>query len=78
MIRLLFLTPQKVLFDGECESIIVPGEAGFFEILPYHQNLLSRILPGVITLNNTDSFSIKRGIIKMERNTAMIVAELAG
>ncbi len=77
MIRLLFLTPEKVLFDGECESIIVPGEAGFFEILSFHKDLLSRILPGIITVNKTDNFSVRRGIIKVERNTAMIIAEMA-
>ncbi len=77
MIRLLFLTPRKVLFDGECESIIVPGEAGFFEVLSYHKDLLSRVLPGVITINKTDNFSVRRGIVKIERNTAIIIAELA-
>lgn len=77
MIDLLLLTPQKVLFQGQCKSVVVPGEAGFFEVLPYHKDLLSRILPGVITVNGVDNFFIKRGIIKIERNAAVIIVELA-
>lgn len=76
MIRALIISPQKVLFDGDCSSIIVPGEEGECEILSFHKDFLSRLLPGIITVDRRDEFAIRRGIVKVERNAVIIIAEL--
>ena len=77
MIKALFLTPKEVLFEGYCQSIILPGENGTLEILSYHKNFLSRLLAGLIRIDNNDPYAIRRGIVKVERNTVVIIAELA-
>ena len=77
MISLLFITPQRVVFEGHAKSIIVPGEEGVFEVLSYHKDCFSRLLPGSVIIDNKDEYPIRRGIIKVERNTAIVVAEQA-
>ena len=69
------LTPQKVLFEGQCKSIILPGEEGTLEILSFHKDLFSRLLPGTVTIDNDEHFAIRRGIVKVERNTVVVIVE---
>ncbi|MBN3039864.1 MAG: F0F1 ATP synthase subunit epsilon [Candidatus Omnitrophica bacterium] len=75
MINVLFLTPQRVLFEGQCKSIILPGEEGMLEVLSFHKDFLSRLLPGIVEIDSDLRFAIRRGIVKIERNTAIIIAE---
>ena len=77
MMKALLITPQSILFKGECVSIVLPAEEGEMEILSYHKDFLSRLLPGTITIDHDAAFSIRRGIVKIERNTVTIIAEAA-
>ena len=42
--------PQKLLFSGVVESVVVPGTEGDFEVLAMHAPLMSTIRPGVIVV----------------------------
>ena len=74
LIDVSVLDPQEVLFEGKAKSIIVPGEAGVFEILPFHKRVISRLLSGIIFVDDR-SFSIRRGIIKVDLKKVTIVIE---
>jgi len=69
-----FISPQKVIFKGEAKSIILPGEQGVLEILPYHKRLLSRLVSGIIFIDE-QSFGIIRGLVKVDQNKVVIIAE---
>jgi len=75
MLDTIILSPQRVIFKGVLESIIFPGEAGVFEVLPYHRNIISRLIRGEIVLNQKKVLPIKRGIVKVERNKVVAVVE---
>ena len=68
------ITPQQILFEGKASSVIVPGEIGCFEILPFHKRLLSRLVSGVIFVDDK-SFYIRRGVVKVDQNRATIIIE---
>lgn len=70
----LLLTSQNVIFKGKAKSIVLPGEAGEFEILPFHKRLLSRLIYGVIHIDEK-KFAIKRGIVMVNQNRVVIVVE---
>lgn len=74
LLQVTMLSPQKIMFKGQARSVILPGEAGVFEILPYHKNLLSLLVSGVIFVDN-QSFGIRRGLVKIEENRVLIIAE---
>jgi len=75
MLDTIILSPQRVIFKGILESIILPGEAGVFEVLPYHKNIISRLIKGEIVLDQKEILPIKRGIVKVERNKVVVVVE---
>ena len=49
MLTLKVISPEKVVFTGEVESVTVPGTLGAFEILVDHAPLISSLESGVVT-----------------------------
>lgn len=74
LLEVSVLSPQKVLFEGRVGRVIVPGEQGVFEVLPFHKELLSRLLYGNLFIDE-QKIPIKRGIISVHKNRIVILAE---
>lgn len=75
MLDVLIISPEEVIFEGQAESVILPGDQGTFEIQPYHKNLLSRLLAGDVLIDG-NVFSISRGVVKVQNNKVTIVSEV--
>ncbi len=75
MLEVLFITPQRIIFEGKAKRVIMPAEFGVCTILPYHRNFLSRLLSGWITIDKKE-YPIKRGIVKVDRNEVVIIGEV--
>lgn len=46
--KLEIISPDKLVFSGNVESVILPGLAGSFEILPRHAAIISSLKEGSI------------------------------
>ncbi len=68
------LSPQRVIFQGSAKSLILPGESGVFEVLPFHKRLLSRLLSGVVFIDQKH-FPIKRGAVQVNQNRVIIIVD---
>ena len=73
------ITPEKELYNGTVSSVKVPGSAGEFEILNNHASIVSSLINGNIrVINNKEeelNFNIKSGVIEMQKNKIVILAE---
>ena len=76
-VNVTVLTPRKILFSGKAKSIILPGEGGEFEVLPFHKSILSRLVAGTLFIDD-EGIDIKRGAIKVHQNIATIIIEQQG
>lgn len=74
LLNVLILNPIKVIFEGKAKSVILPGEEGVFEILPFHKRILSRLVSGRIILDQ-QAIPIRRGIAKADQNVVTIILE---
>ena len=70
------LSPTQVIFEGKARNLIVPGEQGVFEVLPFHKRILSRLLAGTMRIEER-SFPMRRGIIKVNQNRVTVIMEEA-
>ncbi len=75
MLDVVILTPQEVLFQGQAERVILPGESGTFEVGPFHRPLVSRLLPGLLIVDE-QSVLIRRGVVKVEKNRVTSIVEV--
>ena len=68
--KLLLLSPTKVVFDGEVESVTVPGTQGSFTVWENHAALVScRGVDGEI------SFEVDGGFVEVRNNEVSICVE---
>lgn len=74
LLDVIVLSPTQVLFEGKVRNIIVPGEQGVFEILPFHKRILSRLISGIMQIESRN-FPLRRGIIKVNQNQVTIIIE---
>ena len=74
LLDVMVLNPQKVVFEGKAESVILPGEQGVFEILAFHKRMLSRLITGILTVGNKN-FYIRRGVAKIDQNKVLVIIE---
>ena len=75
------LAADDVFFDGECESIVIPTSQGPYGILAWHSNMISAIVPGVMTYRTADGAeqiaAVSSGLIKVENNEVLILVDSA-
>lgn len=66
------ITPDAKLFEGEVNSIKLPGTNGGFEILNNHAPIISTLTVGKISITSIngqkESFEIVGGVIEMQNN----------
>ena len=75
MINVLIINPEEVLFEGKANKIILPGEQGVFEVLSFHKPLLTRLFSGMVIVDDDKTFSVKRGIVKVEEEKVTVIVE---
>ena len=73
------ITPEKEVFTGEVTSVKFPGTSGEFEIHNNHAPIISSLKSGIIRVitpdNNTESFDINGGVIEMQKNKIIVLAD---
>lgn len=80
MIRLEIVTPDRLLFGGDVESVTVPGAEGYLGILPGHAPLLSELKIGVISYRVEGEEShlfCSWGFVEVLPDRVSILAEVA-
>src|SRR3989338_6596266 len=79
-IRLEIITPERVVFQVEADSVSLPTPEGEITILPHHIPLISIVVAGsVLVRKGTDEqlFAVSRGVIEVEGSTLRVLTETA-
>lgn len=74
------VSPERRLFSGDVDQVVVPGEEGDFGVLPQHAPFMSVIRPGAITVMNdggSDRTFIHGGFAEVTPSGLTILAEEA-
>ncbi len=74
MLDVVIISPQRLLFNGRAQRVVLPGEQGVFEVWPFHKPLLSRLLPGRIIVDE-QLISIARGVVRVDEHKVIAVVE---
>lgn len=68
------LNPKEVIYEGKAKSVTLPGEAGIFEVFPFHKRIISRLVSGMLFIDE-QGFLIQRGIVKVDQNKVTVIVE---
>ena len=77
--HLVVLSPDKEIFDGQAESVKVPGTDGQFEVLENHAPVVAALGTGEVTVRKEQggvmSFTIAKGFIDVLYNEVSLLVQ---
>ena len=79
MLKLKIVSPEKVVFQGDVESVLVPGTLGSFEILTDHAPIISSLEVGKVeyaTAEGKQAMDIKGGFVEVKKNEVNLCVEV--
>ena len=80
MLRLKVISPEKILFDGDVESVTVPGTLGEFEVLENHAPIISSLNDGkmmfVVPNEGKMEINIAGGFVEVPKNEVSLCVEV--
>ncbi len=75
------VSPEKLLFSGDVQAVVVPGTEGDFQMLAGHAPTMSMLRPGVVTVDETvdktTRLFVRGGFAEISGKGLTILAELA-
>lgn len=76
-LHVVIVSVERTLYDGEVESLLVPGEKGRFEILKNHASIISSLTEGEVVCNGVNPFEIKvsGGFVEVKDNTVTLCVQ---
>ena len=79
MFSLSVVTPEKIHYELEAKSLMVPGSEGYLGILSHHAPLITVLKPGRIEFVDADGkmhlLSVSVGFLEVSDNRATILAD---
>ena len=80
MLSLKIVSPERIEFDGEVESVLVPGSQGQFEILNDHAPIISTLDKGVVEYGlpkgQKVQLEILGGFVEVQQNVVSLCVEV--
>ena len=78
--RLEIITGERVLFQGDVESVVAPGSEGELGVLPHHAAVMTMLQPGELfyTIDGaTTSFALTGGFMEIRGDHVVVLADAA-
>lgn len=74
------ITPEKVVFNGEIDELVIDTVNGQIAILPNHANLVTKLIPGemkIIKGKTEQVLAATGGFLEVGKNKVTILADYA-
>ncbi len=80
MLKLKIVSPERIEFEGEVKSVLVPGSQGQFEILNDHAPIISTLDKGLVEygLPNSEKVQLEilGGFVEVQQNEVSLCVEV--
>jgi F-type H+-transporting ATPase subunit epsilon len=58
------VTPERLLFSGEVDGVVIPGSEGDFEVMANHAPVMTTIRPGLISVREAPNAQPRRIFVR--------------
>ena len=75
--RVVVISPEQSVFDGEAEQVVAPAFDGEVGILPRHAPFMTLLGDGMLTVRQggaTHRFQVRGGFLQVLADTVRVVA----
>jgi F-type H+-transporting ATPase subunit epsilon len=80
VLKVSVISPERILFEGEVDSVIAPAYDGQVGILPHHAPMMTLLGKGILALGREGSagrFSVEGGFMQVVDDQVRVVTEKA-
>ena len=81
MLKLKIVSPERIEFDGEVVSVLVPGTQGQFEILNDHAPIISTLEKGQVEYGLPKGEKVRLeilgGFVEVQQNAVSLCVEVS-
>jgi len=81
-VKVIVITAQKKLFEGDASEVILPGSDGEFSVLEHHQACMYSLRSGQVRIKFSNAsrqddkaITIRAGLAKILNNMLTVMAE---
>jgi F-type H+-transporting ATPase subunit epsilon len=74
------VTPERLVFAGEAEQVVVPGSEGDFAVLAGHAPVISALRPGILEValpGGRQRLFVKKGVAEADPDRLTVLAQSA-
>lgn len=78
-LRLKIVSPEKIVYEGNADSVLVPGTVGAFRILKDHAPIISSLEKGVVEYGvngQKQQLLISGGFVEVKKNEVSLCVEV--
>jgi F-type H+-transporting ATPase subunit epsilon len=79
MYKLSIVTPEKVFYEGDVSSLIVPGSEGYLGVLTDHAPLITATVPGKVMCRDAEGHELAMacsfGFFEVSANHATLLVD---
>lgn len=79
-LQLEIVTPEKKIFSGDVDTVILPGADGELGILPQHAGLVTALAPGELRYQQggvTSTLAIGSGFAEVDQKKVIVLTDAA-
>ena len=79
-LHLEIVTPDKLAFEGDVDSVVLPGSEGELGVLPQHIPLMTQIKPGEVVISKDgkkDYLAVGEGVATVTQERVNILTDMA-
>ena len=77
MLHVSVISPERVLYEGDADSVVAPAFDGEVGILTGHAPMMALLGKGVIRLGGGQRFNVQGGFLQVVDNHVRVVTEKA-
>lgn len=72
------LSPERLIFEGEADSLLLPGKDGAFGVLNNHAPIIATLKAGQVVVKSggsEQSFAVQGGVVEVVKNKVIVLSE---
>ena len=75
-LHLVIVSPERTIYDGKADSVVLPGELGSFQVLVNHAPIISSLQAGTLSYVTKEgeehAEEVKGGFVEMNGNRVSV------
>jgi len=79
MYTLSIVTPEKIFYEAEVTSLVIPGSEGYLGVLSDHAPLITAVIPGKVSVKDLDAkeieMAVSHGFFEVSSNRATLLVD---